>query len=240
VRWPVRPLRKAVAFVSVAAVAFVVAAEVESRRVPDERAERVSATAGPASIVTTSTVPVTTTTTEPSQAGVASTGEFRVVAGTTQAVGTGRLVTYRVELETGLTLSDASVAAVVDATLADARSWTAPGDVSLQRVDRDAAVVIRLATPATVDALCRPLRTNGIFSCHRNGSVNLNVVRWQQGAEGWALPMSEYRSYMVNHEFGHALGHGHTGCPGAGEVAPVMMQQTKGLDGCTPNAWPYP
>ena len=224
---------------SLVTVTFV--AEVVARSAPDDQTQRVStASVLPPATTTTTTTTAPTTTTEPAQAAVAPTGQFRVVPGSSAVVGAGRVVTYRVELETGLTLADATVAATVDAALADPRSWTAPGDVALQRVDGDAEVVIRLATPATVDQLCLPLRTNGIFSCHSNGSVNLNVMRWQQGAEGWPLPMSEYRAYMVNHEVGHSLGHGHTGCPGAGAVAPVMMQQTKGLEGCTANAWPYP
>jgi Protein of unknown function (DUF3152) len=224
------------AFVSLAALTFLV--ELEPRpQIEQASTSATVATTVPAAPPTTAPPPATT---EPSQFNVAPTAEFRVVPGSTNPVGSGELVTYRVELETGLTLADAAVAASVDATLADPRSWTAAGDVALQRVDGDATVVVRLATPPTVDRLCLPLRTNGIFSCHRNGAVNLNVMRWQQGAEGWPLPMSEYRAYMVNHEFGHALGHGHTGCPGPGAVAPVMMQQTKGLDGCLPNAWPYP
>ncbi|MEP7333809.1 MAG: DUF3152 domain-containing protein, partial [Terracoccus sp.] len=50
--------------------------------------------------------------------------------------------------------------------------------------------------------------------------------------------VASYRIYLVNHEVGHGIGHGHLQCAGKGTPAPVMMQQTYGLDGCT--AWPWP
>ena len=66
----------------------------------------------------------------------------------------------------------------------------------------------------------------------------LNAERWSGGAESWGTDIDGYRGYLVNHEFGHFLGLSHTPCPAAGSPAPVMLQQTKGLDGCAANAWP--
>ena len=46
----------------------------------------------------------------------------------------------------------------------------------------------------------------------------------------------EYRTYVLLHECGHALGLGHRECTGG--PAPIMLQQTRGLGECTKNLWP--
>jgi len=50
--------------------------------------------------------------------------------------------------------------------------------------------------------------------------------------------LAEYRTYLVNHEVGHAIEkREHATCSVPGSKAPVMMQQTKGTGECTPYPW---
>ena len=93
-------------------------------------------------------------------------------------------------------------------------------------------------TPKTTDRLCAPYRTRGEVSCHHGNRVVLNAKRWLLGADSYGSDLTNYRRYLVNHEFGHALGKRHENCPGRGKLAPVMMQQTKGLGPCRKNPWP--
>lgn len=94
--------------------------------------------------------------------------------------------------------------------------------------------------PATVDSRCLPLNTIGVYSCRSGNSVNINSDRWAGATSDWSLDLDAYRSYVVNHEVGHALGHDHEQCGSQGTLAPVMMKQSKGLKGCLGNPWPFP
>ena len=167
-------------------------------------------------------------------------GTFVTAPGTSWPAGTGAPRTYTVEVETATGVDPTEFATFVDATLGDPRSWIADGSLSVQRVEAGGSARIVLATPDTTDALCAPLRTSGIYSCGQGNTAVINLDRWINGIDVWSGPLEEYRHYVVNHEVGHLLGHGHVECGGAGQLAPVMQQQTKGLDGCLPNGWPYP
>jgi len=161
-------------------------------------------------------------------------GTFEVAAASLLGPQDG--VTYRVEVEQGLPFSTVDVARLVEATLSDQRGWATRH--TLVRVEGHADLRIVLATPETADQLCAPLDTDGRLSCRNGDDVVLNAWRWQFGADGYAGDLVAYRRYVINHETGHALGYPHVGCPGPGEIAPVMLQQTKGLEGCKPNPWP--
>jgi len=186
--------------------------------------------------------PTTTAAAAFDPAAVEPTDRFATAPGSSLVAGSGGLRRYVVEIEEGIPLDLADLAAAIDATLADPRGWTAPGDVALQRVDEGGApdLRIRLATPATVDAHCAPLDTLGQYSCRQGDEVMINLTRWMEGAAPSGLSLSDYRHYVISHEVGHALGHGHVDCPAVGARAPVMVQQTISLEGCTPNPWPYP
>lgn len=159
----------------------------------------------------------------------------------------GRLLHYRVAVETGVPVSVAAFTTAVDTTLGDPRSWIASGDLRLQRVGKDepSDFTVRLASPGTTQDLCAAAgldifwRGEPYSSCFDNHDSVLNLNRWFHGIPDYGASLTVYRQYAINHEVGHALGHGHELCPAKGQPAPVMQQQTFDLQGCTANAWPY-
>ncbi|MDQ4037836.1 MAG: DUF3152 domain-containing protein [Actinomycetota bacterium] len=168
-------------------------------------------------------------------------GTLSVVAGTSQVYGTGPLRRFLVEVEDGINVDGAGFAAAVEATLADPRGWGSGGEYSFQRVDGgDYDFRVSLVSPLNVESFCPGVGTGGYTSCRYGERAVINLARWETAVPDYAGDVATYRLYVVNHEVGHALGNGHQECPGPGELAPVMQQQTLGLDGCVKNPWPYP
>jgi hypothetical protein len=173
------------------------------------------------------------------------TGTFAQSATSGATVGSsGLLLRYHVAVEHGIGISPEDFAASVEAILGDPRSWTAAGEVRFQRVPGGTAAnfTIYLATPVTSEAMCREewLETERYTSCRlSSGKVVINLARWLTAVPNYGAPLDVYRAYAINHEVGHQLGNGHELCPRQGQPAPVMQQQTLGLQGCVANAWPY-
>ncbi|MFE3454739.1 DUF3152 domain-containing protein [Nonomuraea sp. NPDC059194] len=165
------------------------------------------------------------------------TGRFRVVPGDgAPRKGAGTAVRYQVEVEGGLPFSPKEFAATVHETLNDPRSWG-----RFRRVDHGPVrLSVALTSPLTTDAQCLPLRTGGELSCWNGSRSVINAERWARGVEAYHGDLTAYRRYVINHEVGHGLGHHHVSCPGRGRPAPVMVQQSKSLESCRPNPWPYP
>lgn len=164
--------------------------------------------------------------------------KFSVASGGSSRKGrAGTLIRYRVEVEVDLPFAVDDFARDVDRTLGDRRSWTKTGLHSFQR-SRSGSLRIVLATPRTTDRLCAPLQTRGEVSCQNGSVVAINALRWARGARAYGQDIKRYRTYVINHEVGHSLGMSHAQCPRPAAKAPIMLQQTLGLDGCEANPWP--
>lgn len=123
--------------------------------------------------------------------------------------------------------------------LADPRGWRSDGIV-FEEVESGAPMIVYIASAETLPSFSSHCSVN--WSCRAGVHVVINQNRWENATEMWnaqkITTLAAYRHMVVNHEVGHWLGWSHQGCGGAGELAPLMMQQSKGLNGCKPNPWP--
>ncbi|NND49991.1 MAG: DUF3152 domain-containing protein, partial [Rhizobiales bacterium] len=148
--------------------------------------------------------------------------------------GTPGVIRYRVLVEQGLDHLARSFAARVSLILGLDTGW-ARNAIRFVQVAGQHDFTVLLARPKSVDRLCRPLRTRGRLSCAIYRGAVINAKRWLEGAQTWGADVKGYHHYLVNHEVGHVLGLRHLKCPAAGAPAPIMLQQTIFLKGCTAN-----
>lgn len=179
-------------------------------------------------------------------------GTFTYERSTGPLLGTaGTVKRFHLAVESNLDAQLPELGRVTDSTLADQHGWTFDKKQKFQRVPMEvpAEFTIALVTRETASRLCRrvglDIHLNGVpyTSCRANGWVVINLDRWHLSVPDYersGAPLMTYRQYVINHEVGHHLGYVHEPCPGPGLRAPVMQQQTLGLDGCLPNPWPYP
>jgi hypothetical protein len=153
------------------------------------------------------------------------------------ASSSGRRYDVAVAVETSSGLKADKVAARIAEVLNDPRSWAGAGEVRFGLVaDPDAAdLTIYLAAPKTAAKRC----TVAAGTCAADGQVVIDAQAWTDGAAAFAGDADGFRRYLVNHGIGQFLDEPAAKCR-KGEPAPVMLDQTGELKGCTPNPWPFP
>ncbi len=136
------------------------------------------------------------------------------------------------------TASAEPAAGTIASVLNDPRSWTGTGTVRFALVGKaKATTTIYLASPKTATGLCGS-DARAADGCVRGDTVVINAERWKTAAPAYAGDAAGYRTYLINQAVGKLLGKAAARCSGNGKKAPVMMPQSAGLDGCTPNPWP--
>lgn len=149
-----------------------------------------------------------------------------------------RTVRYSVATRGPVSASVATFRRLAQQTYDDPRGWRGRG-VRFVRVPRGGAFTLFLATPEQLPRFSSGCSAQ--YSCRVGRNVIINQLRWLHASPAWngaGRSLRDYRHMVVNHETGHWLGFGHASCPGRGRQAPVMMQQSKGTQGCRLNPWP--
>lgn len=150
----------------------------------------------------------------------------------------GRVVTYQIQTRGNTQNNLETFAQLVAETYADSRGWSRAG-VSFQRVESGGQFTLVLSEASQVPTFSPGC--DAIYSCRAGQYVIINEDRWIGATEAWNSQggsLRDYRHMVINHETGHWLGHGHYNCSGAGQLAPVMQQQSIDLQGCKFNPWP--
>lgn len=123
---------------------------------------------------------------------------------------------------------------------ADARGWSLDGQVGFREVSSGCNFTAWLTRADLVPSFSSTI-CDSTWSCRVGNNVIINFDRWTNASPSWngaGGSLDEYRSMVINHETGHWFGFAHRYCGGAGQLAPVMQQQSINLQGCKFSAWP--
>jgi hypothetical protein len=125
------------------------------------------------------------------------------------------------------------------AVYGDPRGWNKGGAITFVYAASNCDFTVWLSAAANMTSfgsIC-----DNYYSCTVKPNVIINYDRWMGATDPWNAAggnLEDYRVMVINHESGHWLGYGHRSCPGAGQLAPVMQQQSIDLQGCKFNPWP--
>lgn len=132
--------------------------------------------------------------------------------------------------------------AFIDFVLQDLRGWAGMGYEFQVTSTAAAMVVIMKKTNAQLLRKFRQSYLRGLSVTDISktpAEIWINTMNWNNVPKNFTGSRDSYRSYLIQHEMGHALGYDHTEPhDDIQQLCPVMYQQTKGTRGiCTVNPW---
>ncbi len=151
----------------------------------------------------------------------------------------GRIFSYKVEAWGALSTSLAEFKVQASETLNSSSGWARTG-IRFVEATSGGDLVLVISEAAEIERRYSP-GCSAEYSCRVGQFVIINQDRWMGATPSWngaGGSLRDYRHMVINHEVGHWLGHGHESCSGAGQLAPVMQQQSIDLEGCAFNPWP--
>jgi hypothetical protein len=155
-------------------------------------------------------------------------------------VGVRKSFTYSIGTRGHITANMKTFAQIAVQVYANPRGWRSAG-YEFRQVAHGGDFTLVLSNASQMPTFGYPC--DSTWSCRVGRDVIINQTRWLHASPAWNAghqPLLEYRNMVINHETGHWLGHHHLTCPGKGQLAPLMMQQSKGLHGCRFNPYPLP
>lgn len=128
----------------------------------------------------------------------------------------------------------------IDQVLQDPRGWSKTTDFIRSQRSTIPVQVVCHKTPRKVMEVKYPhVHLAGLSVCDRGLNpieIHFDQQNWEQKTENFTGSLKQYRQYLVQHEFGHAIGHDHQADSGSGTPCHPMYQQSKG-GSCDPNPW---
>lgn len=167
-------------------------------------------------------------------------GSLTALTGSGPAGATTARIVYTYEVRgLGNQSSLSTFATQAAETYADGRGWNLGGSIAFRRVASGGNFTLWLSAAGNLPGFGSPC--DSAYSCQSGRNVIINETRWLSATSTWLAnhrSLRDYRHMVINHETGHWLGFGHAFCGGAGQLAPLMQQQSISLQGCRPNPWP--
>lgn len=145
---------------------------------------------------------------------------------------------YDIKIPPNLNLRESLIINKIIDTLNHPRGWVKFGYHFYYTPNKITDFIITIVPNKIIKKICK---FDGLSCADRSTNIiYLNLENWKKGSKKSKLSLDQYRCYQILHECGHIIGKDHLKTQDfkSGTKAPIMIQQTLGIDNLKPNCYP--